>query len=150
MAEKLDNAEMVTFKELLMSEVIQSEALINLLDRKGIISKQELLEEIKRVKAALPESEIGKKREHSVTEEEAIEIALRRYSTLDYSSITDKWDDNWILYRSSNEDITTNCWYVFLTQRFLHCGGSEMVCFLQDIFPESCKAYFHKIATPFS
>jgi hypothetical protein len=36
-----------------MSEVIQSEALINLLDRKGIISKEELLEEIKRVHASM-------------------------------------------------------------------------------------------------
>jgi len=34
-----------------MSEVIQSEALINILARKGIISKQELLEEMKRVHA---------------------------------------------------------------------------------------------------
>lgn len=49
MAEKLDQKQTVDFKELLMSEVIQSEALINLLDRKGIISKQELLEEMKRV-----------------------------------------------------------------------------------------------------
>jgi len=56
MAEKLDTKQTVDFKELLMSEVIQSEALINLLDRKGIISKQELLEEIKRVQAQLPKS----------------------------------------------------------------------------------------------
>jgi len=49
MAEKLDNKETVDFKELLMSEVIQSEALINLLDKKGLISKQELLAEMKRV-----------------------------------------------------------------------------------------------------
>jgi hypothetical protein len=41
----------VTFKELLMSEVIQAEALMNLLERKGSISKQELLEEIKVVQA---------------------------------------------------------------------------------------------------
>jgi len=54
MAEKLDHKEVVSFKELLMSEVIQSEALINLLDRKGYISKQELLEEIKNVQAKLP------------------------------------------------------------------------------------------------
>jgi hypothetical protein len=47
MAEILDPKEIVDFKELLMSEVIQSEALINLLDKKGIISKQELLEEMK-------------------------------------------------------------------------------------------------------
>ena len=44
MAEKLDSNQLVAFKELLMSEVIQSESLINLLDRKGIVSKQELLE----------------------------------------------------------------------------------------------------------
>jgi len=41
-----------------MSEVIQSEALINLLDKKGIISKQELLEEMKRVQAKLSKSSI--------------------------------------------------------------------------------------------
>ena len=54
MAEKLDSKQLVEFKELLMSEVIQSEALINLLDRKGIVSKKELLEEMKRVHASLP------------------------------------------------------------------------------------------------
>jgi hypothetical protein len=57
MAELLDPKEIVPFDELLMSEVIQSEALINLLDRKGIITKKELLEEMKRVKATLPKSE---------------------------------------------------------------------------------------------
>ncbi len=53
MAEKLDSKQTVEFKELLMSEIIQSEALINLLDRKGIVSKRELLEEMKRVQASL-------------------------------------------------------------------------------------------------
>jgi hypothetical protein len=56
MAEKLDNKEIVDFKELLMSEVIQSEALINLLDKKGLISKQELLAEMKRVQASMIKS----------------------------------------------------------------------------------------------
>ena len=56
MAEKLDQKQTVNFKELLMSEVIQSEALINLLDKKGIISKQELLEEMKSVKAKMLKS----------------------------------------------------------------------------------------------
>ena len=55
MANELDPKELVSFKELLMSEVIQSEALINLLDRKGIITKRELLEEMKKVKALLPQ-----------------------------------------------------------------------------------------------
>ena len=36
MAEKLDNKETVDFKELLMSEIIQSEAIINLLDKLGL------------------------------------------------------------------------------------------------------------------
>jgi len=56
MADKIDPKEVIDFKELLMSEVIQSEALINFLDRKGIISKQELLEEMKRVQAAMMKS----------------------------------------------------------------------------------------------
>jgi hypothetical protein len=57
MAEKLDSKEVVSAEELLMSEVIQSEALISLLDRTGIISKRELLEEMKRVQAKMIKSE---------------------------------------------------------------------------------------------
>ena len=57
MAEKLDRKETVDFKELLMSEIIQHEALTNVLVRKGIVSKQELLEEVKRVAAKLPRAE---------------------------------------------------------------------------------------------
>ncbi len=54
MAEKLDpKKEFVSAEELLMSEVIQSEALINLLDKKGIISKQELLKEMKKIEASM-------------------------------------------------------------------------------------------------
>ena len=53
MAEKLDQKQAIDVKELLMSEVIQSEALINLLDRKGLISKQELLEEMKQVQLSM-------------------------------------------------------------------------------------------------
>jgi len=40
MAEKLNQKQTVDLKELLMSEVIQSEVLINLLDKKGLISKK--------------------------------------------------------------------------------------------------------------
>jgi hypothetical protein len=60
MANKIDPKEIVDFKELLMSEVIQSEAIINLLDRKGFISKQELLEEMKRVNAKMIKSKAFK------------------------------------------------------------------------------------------
>jgi hypothetical protein len=53
LAEKLDEKEIVSSEELLMSEVIRSEALINLLERKGIISKGDLHEEIKNVQATM-------------------------------------------------------------------------------------------------
>ena len=57
MAEILDPKEVVDLQELLMSGIIQSEAVINLLDSKGIISKRELLEEMKKVQASIPRSE---------------------------------------------------------------------------------------------
>jgi len=57
MAKKLDQKQIVDFKELLMSEVVQSEALINLLDKKGLVSKQELLKEMKRVQASMMKSQ---------------------------------------------------------------------------------------------
>lgn len=50
MAEKLDPKETVSFEELLMSNVFTQEALINLLEAKGIIRKSELLDEIKRLR----------------------------------------------------------------------------------------------------
>jgi hypothetical protein len=53
MAKKLDQKEMVSFEELLNSQIIINEALINLLDRKGVLSKQEIIEEIRAVKAGL-------------------------------------------------------------------------------------------------
>ncbi len=45
-AEKVDRKETVSFEELLLSNVIEQEALINLLEAKGIITKAELLKEI--------------------------------------------------------------------------------------------------------
>ena len=56
MGREIDEKHIVDLKELVLSEVIQSEALVNLLDRKGIISKEELLEEIKRVHVNLKNS----------------------------------------------------------------------------------------------
>jgi hypothetical protein len=46
MTEKSDKSEIVILRDCLLSEIIQFEALINLLDRKGIIDRKELLEEI--------------------------------------------------------------------------------------------------------
>lgn len=50
MAETLDPKETVSFEELLISNVIEQEALVNLLEAKGVIRKAELLEEIKRLR----------------------------------------------------------------------------------------------------
>jgi hypothetical protein len=50
MVEKLDPKEIVTLEELLMTNVYTQEALINLLEKKGIIDKKELLMEIKRLR----------------------------------------------------------------------------------------------------
>jgi hypothetical protein len=53
MTTKLDPKELVIFRDALLSGIIQFEALVNLLDRQGIIDKDELLEEIKRVHASM-------------------------------------------------------------------------------------------------
>lgn len=50
MADKLNPKEVVTFEELLMSNTIEQEALVNLLEKKGLIKKEELLDEIKKLK----------------------------------------------------------------------------------------------------
>jgi hypothetical protein len=53
MAEKLDPKELVSFKEMLLSAVITSKAIHNSLGRKGTISKQACMEEMKRIQAAM-------------------------------------------------------------------------------------------------
>lgn len=53
MGQILDSRGTVTFRELIISEIIQTEALIALLDRKGIITRQELLQEIRAVNASM-------------------------------------------------------------------------------------------------
>ena len=56
MTEKLDPRETVTFEELFISNVYTQEALINLLEKKGLIGKKELLEEIKRLRSEKPKA----------------------------------------------------------------------------------------------
>ena len=52
--------ETVSFEELLMSNVYTQEALINLLEKKGLIDEKELLEEIKRLKSKQPTKPSGR------------------------------------------------------------------------------------------
>lgn len=50
MGEKLTPKEMATLEELLMSNVLEQEAMVHLLEKKGIIRKVGLLEEIKKLR----------------------------------------------------------------------------------------------------
>ena len=51
MAKPLDRKEVVSIEELVISNMYEIEALIEVLVRKGIVSKEELLEEINKMKA---------------------------------------------------------------------------------------------------
>jgi hypothetical protein len=49
MAEKLDGKEVATVEELAISNAYQMEAIINVLERKGLLTKAEVLNEIIRL-----------------------------------------------------------------------------------------------------
>ncbi len=66
MAEKLDPRQVVTFKELLRAMMFETEATRRILVRKGLLTNEEVLEEIKVVRREL---EVGR---------EAGEIGCRR------------------------------------------------------------------------
>jgi len=52
MAEKLPEKETVTLEELCISNSYEITAMFNILERKGLITKVEILEEIRRLKKA--------------------------------------------------------------------------------------------------
>ncbi len=52
MAERMDKRETVSLEELVLSNVYQLEALVLLLDEKGILTVEELVEKIKELQAA--------------------------------------------------------------------------------------------------
>jgi hypothetical protein len=60
MAIPLDPKQVVSFKELLMSQLVQQEALTRLLVEKGIITKKEFLEMVKVVNGEMKKQ--GKRR----------------------------------------------------------------------------------------
>ncbi len=53
MAKQLDPDEMVDLKELVLSEVIQMEALINILEAKGILTREELIDKMQDIAAQM-------------------------------------------------------------------------------------------------
>lgn len=50
MAERLDTEEITSFEELVMSTLYTQEALVNLLDQKGLLKKEEIIEETRRLR----------------------------------------------------------------------------------------------------
>ena len=57
MAEKQDTDEFVSYGEALMSQVFTLDALVNILESKGLITREEIVEEIKRLHAKAEASE---------------------------------------------------------------------------------------------
>ncbi len=57
MAQKLDDDELVTFKELLMANSIQVDTLAQLLIEEGLISEQKFYEKLKQVQAQYQKNE---------------------------------------------------------------------------------------------
>ena len=57
MAQKLDDSEMVSFKELLMANSIQVDAAVQLMIRKGYFTKDEFFEMLKEIHAEYHKNE---------------------------------------------------------------------------------------------
>ncbi len=57
MAQKLDDSEVVTFKELLMANSIQVDAAVQLMIKKGYFTKDEFFEMLKEVQADYQKNE---------------------------------------------------------------------------------------------
>jgi len=55
MAEAMKQDEIVSLEEVVVSNVYTQEDLINVLVKKGLISKEEIIDEIKRLKAEGPQ-----------------------------------------------------------------------------------------------
>lgn len=57
MAEKQDTDEFMSYEEALLSQVFTLDALVNVLENKGLVTRQEIIEEIKRLQAKAAASE---------------------------------------------------------------------------------------------
>ena len=58
---KLDAEQFEDLKEMMIYEVILSEALVRLLDRKGLVKRKEVLAEIKKIKSETIEAKTAPK-----------------------------------------------------------------------------------------
>ncbi len=56
MAERTDRQDMTTVEEVVLGQALELEALMNVLERKGVLSKAEILEEMKRLRVSAPKA----------------------------------------------------------------------------------------------
>ena len=56
MAEKLDSKDLVTLEELAVSNMWETAALVKVLERKGILTEQEVLDAIQELRRAAPKN----------------------------------------------------------------------------------------------
>jgi len=57
MAKEIGRQGLTTVEEVVMAQVLELEALMNLLERKGVLRKTEILEEMKRLRASKPKAQ---------------------------------------------------------------------------------------------
>ena len=57
MVDQQDQNEFMSYEEALLSQVFTLDALVNVLEKKGLISRKEIVEEIKRLHQQVPVSE---------------------------------------------------------------------------------------------
>jgi len=62
MADKIDDKDVVGYRDVILAEAVQSEALVNLLVKKGIMTKDELITEVIRVKERMAEDQARKRK----------------------------------------------------------------------------------------
>jgi hypothetical protein len=56
MAKRSDRQSVTTVEEVVLGQALELEALINVLERKGVLSKAEILEEMKRLRLSEPKA----------------------------------------------------------------------------------------------
>jgi hypothetical protein len=56
MAKGIGRQDMTTVEEVVLGQALELEALMNVLERKGVLSKTEVLEEMKRLRATDPKA----------------------------------------------------------------------------------------------
>jgi hypothetical protein len=57
MAKEIGRQGLTTVEEVVLAQALELEALMNVLEKKGVLSKREILEEMKRLRASKPKAQ---------------------------------------------------------------------------------------------